>query len=109
MAGEFQEILHKLHLLTTEELKDLNHQVVGRLRSQHETKVQQAMAQFHVGQWVKFHHRNRWWYGRIVTLNTTTASVKCPSEVGRGGNWRVHPSFLTAMTEVEIKQQEKAA
>lgn len=95
----YRGIMANLHLLTEAEMRQLNKEVVQRIRSKMRVNAAEAMQELHPGQWVKFNARGRWWYGTVKTLNSKTVTVDTPDQ-GRG--WRVAPSNLIPMTTMEI-------
>lgn len=98
----YREIVEKLHLLTERELRQMNKELVARIRSKMRIESQKKMSEFYVGQWVRFDARGRRWYGTIRSLNTKSVSIDTPNQGVRG--WKVDPQFLTSMTAKEIEQ-----
>jgi hypothetical protein len=88
--------------LSEEELIELNHKVVARLRFLHQMRSHSAMLDFRIGERVKFHPD-----GRPVVLGTLTRYNKKTVTVvtDAGENWNVAPGLLT---KVEAPATRKA-
>jgi 23S rRNA-/tRNA-specific pseudouridylate synthase len=88
-----------LNGMSTEALRQLNQMVVGVLRQRYAQQSWEKARNFSVGQMVQFKDK----YGRPVTMrveriNTKTVSgVATNPETGRKTNWRVAPSYLSAV------------
>ncbi|MDQ3287153.1 MAG: hypothetical protein M3Q42_02620 [Pseudomonadota bacterium] len=77
--------------LSEEELVDLNHRVVERLRFIRQARAHHAMLQFRIGELVYFEPEGRGRVrGVIVRYNKKSVSVLSPD----GQQWRVSPGFL---------------
>lgn len=78
--------------LSEEELVDLNHKVVARLRFLHQMRSHSAMLDFRIGERVKFHPDGRpVAFGTLTRYNKKTVTVVTDA----GENWNVAPSLLT--------------
>ncbi|MGO9664323.1 MAG: hypothetical protein ACLP66_13560 [Polyangia bacterium] len=82
--------------LSEEELIQLNHQIVERIRSLQQGRCYQNLSRFKLGDVVCFTpEHGRVVVGTIVRLNQKTATV-----VARDGHrWRVSPSYLSRITD----------
>lgn len=84
----------QLVVATDDELKTANRMIVAVLDSRQATETRLKVAQFHVGQDVKFNDK----LGRPTVI--TIERINAKSVVGvcklTKKKWRVHPSFLTA-------------
>ena len=77
--------------LSYDELVELNHRVVERLRFLDHARAHAAMLEFHIGQRVSFEATDRGTlYGVITKYNKKTVSVV----TDQGQPWRVPPSHL---------------
>jgi hypothetical protein len=77
--------------LTEEELIDLNHRVVERLRFLEQMRAHGAMLEFRIGQRVSFDPGNR----PTVTGTLTKYNKKTVTVISDDGHrWNVSPSFL---------------
>lgn len=80
-----------LDRLSEEELIDLNHRVVERLRFIRQARAHHAMLQFRIGELVYFEPDGRGRVeGVVVRYNKKTVSVLTPD----GQQWRVSPGLL---------------
>jgi hypothetical protein len=78
--------------LSEEELIDLNHKIVSRLRFLREMRSHSAMMNFRIGEKVRFHPS-----GRPEVVGTLTRyNKKSVTVIAEDGmRWNVHPSFLS--------------
>lgn len=77
--------------LTEEELVDLNHRVVERLRFLAQMRAHGAMLNFSIGQRVSFEtHDGRFVTGTLTKYNKKTVSIITDD----GHRWNVSPGFL---------------
>ena len=92
--------------LTEEELHDLHHRIVERLRVLHQMRMQASMLRFNVGERVCFMtNDNRLLFGVITRYNRKTVTVQTDSS----GQWRVAPSLLERLPPKERKPAESRA
>jgi hypothetical protein len=78
--------------LTEEELIDLNHRVVARLRFLSQMRSHSAMLDFRIGERVKFHpDGSPELFGTLTRYNKKTVTVVTDA----GQHWNVSPSLLT--------------
>lgn len=78
--------------LSEEELIDLNHKIVSRLRFLREMRSHREMMHFRIGEKVRFHPPDRPEMTGILTrYNKKSVTVITES----GQRWNVHPSFLS--------------
>ena len=90
------KVLSVLDLLTEEELVQLNHVIVQRLRLMRQIRDHGQMMNFHVGQSVQFIAST----GQLVRGVITRHNRKSVSIVtGAGEQWRVSPSLLQTVAE----------
>jgi len=91
-----------INQLTVEELEDLNHRVVERLKYLDTINAQQAMMAFNIGTQVSFESsRHGRVFGTIIKFNRKTVAVL--TEDGR--QWRVPPHILTPIKDATPKQR----
>jgi hypothetical protein len=77
--------------LSEEELIDLNHKIVSRLRFLREMRSHKQMMNYHIGEKVRFQPPDRpEMTGTLVRYNKKSVTVITES----GQRWNVHPSFL---------------
>lgn len=78
--------------LSEQELIDLNHKIVSRLRFLREMRSHAEMMHFRIGQKVRFHPGGH----PEVTGTLTRYNKKSVTVVAEDGmRWNVHPSFLS--------------
>ena len=88
--------------LTVEELEDLNHRVVERLKYLDTLNTQQVMMALSIGTQVSFDSsRHGRVFGTVFKLNRKTVSVL--TEEGR--QWNVSPHLLTPIKDATPKQR----
>ena len=89
--------------LSEEELVDLNHRVVERLKFIRQARVHHAMLQFRIGELVSFEPEGRGRLRGVITrYNKKSVSVLTPD----GQLWRVSPGFLRK-EEAELEPASK--
>ena len=80
-----------IDLLSEDDLRDLNHRIVERLRMIHQLRAHGAMLKFSIGDRVVFISDGRQISGIITRYNKRTVTV-----IGDGGHhWTVSPGLLT--------------
>jgi hypothetical protein len=81
-----------IDLLSEQELIDLNHKIVSRLRFLREMRSHSAMMHFRIGEKVRFHPS-----GHPEVVGTLTRyNKKSVTVIAEDGmRWNVHPSFLS--------------
>jgi hypothetical protein len=90
-SNQLPRVLSALELLTEEELRQLNHVVVQRLRLMQQIRAHGQMLNFRVGQSVAFaDSTGRLVRGIIARHNRKSVTVVTPD----GHQWRVAPEFL---------------
>ena len=78
--------------LSEEELIDLNHRIISRLRFLRDMKSHAAMVKFRIGERVRFHPDGH----PEITGTLTRYNKKSVSIIADNGQrWNVHPSFLS--------------
>ncbi|MGB8472583.1 MAG: hypothetical protein WCE61_00705 [Candidatus Acidiferrum sp.] len=78
--------------LSEEDLIELNHKVVARLRFLHQMRSHSAMLDFRIGERVKFHPDGRGVvFGTLTRYNKKTVTVVTDA----GENWNVAPGLLS--------------
>ena len=78
--------------LSEEELVELNHKVVARLRFLHQMRSHSAMLDFRIGERVKFHpDGGAVVFGILTRYNKKTVTVVTDA----GENWNVAPGLLS--------------
>lgn len=91
-----------IDMFTVEELEDLNHRVVERLKYLDTLNTQQAMMALSIGTQVSFDSsRHGRVFGTVFKLNRKTVSVF--TEEGR--QWNVSPHLLTPIKDAMHKQR----
>jgi len=91
---ERQNIMRTIDIdtLSEDELIELNHKVVARLRFLSQMRSHSAMLDFRVGERVKFHlDDSRELLGTLTRYNKKTVTVVTDA----GQHWNVSPSLLT--------------
>ena len=77
--------------LTEQQLLELNHRIVARLRILRDMRAHEGMLEFHIGDRVAFHPPGRaLLHGVLTRYNRKTVTVVTDD----GGHWNVAPSFL---------------
>jgi hypothetical protein len=88
--------------LTREELEELNHRVIERLKYLDTVMAQQAMMTLNLGTQVSFASRQRGRvFGTIIKFNRKTVVVLTDD----GHQWRVPPDILTPIKDATPKQR----
>jgi hypothetical protein len=78
--------------LTEQELIDLNHKIISRLRFLREMRSHAAMMDFRIGERVRFHPQGH----AEITGTLTRYNKKSVTVIAEDGmRWNVHPSFLS--------------
>ena len=81
--------------LSEEELIDLNHRIISRLRFLRDMRSHTAMVKFRIGERVRFHPEGH----PEITGTLTRYNKKSVSIIADNGQrWNVHPSFLSKVT-----------
>ena len=89
--GALPRVLSALELLTEEELVQLNHRIVARLRLMQEIRAHGAMAELRLGQRVRFlDSAGRTIRGAVTRYNRKSVTVLTDA----GAQWRVAPDLL---------------
>ena len=92
--GEGQPTMRHIDIdsLSEEELIELNHKVVARLRFLHQMRSHSAMLDFRIGERVKFHpDGGAVVFGTLTRYNKKTVTVVTDA----GENWNVAPGLLS--------------
>jgi hypothetical protein len=90
-SNNLPRILSVLDLLTEEELSQLNHMVVQRLRLMQQIRAHGQMANLRIGQTVTFpDSAGRTVRGTLTRYNRKSVTVVTPD----GMQWRVSPGLL---------------
>jgi len=90
-TSQLPKILSVLELLTEEELVQLNHMIVARIRMMQQLRAHSAMTNFRVGQRVKFTTSD----GKLIRGVLTRYNRKSVTLVTHEGlQWRVAPTLL---------------
>lgn len=90
-SANLPRILAVLDLLTEEELVQLNHMVVQRLRLIQQIRAHGQMMNLHIGQRVRFKgSRGELIHGTITRHNQKSVSLVTPD----GEQWRVSPALI---------------
>lgn len=88
--------------LSEEELIELNHKVVARLRFLHQMRSHSAMLDFRIGERVKFHPDGRAVvFGTLTRYNKKTVTVVTDA----GENWNVAPGLLSKVDSATARKR----
>ena len=91
--------------LSEEELIDLNHRIVERLRFLSQMRTHSKMLDFKIGDRVTFHPEGRPpVVGMLTRYNKKTVTVITDS----GQHWNVAPGFLRKVSPTETTETSKA-
>ncbi|KKW20475.1 hypothetical protein A3E97_05070 [Candidatus Uhrbacteria bacterium RIFCSPHIGHO2_12_FULL_47_12] len=85
------EVNNTLLRLNEEQLRELNHKVVERLKLIRRAKGVMSMARFNLLDKVYFIHNGEKKFGTIIRLNPRSITVALDD----GHEWRITPEFLT--------------
>jgi hypothetical protein len=92
-SGQLPHVLPVLEMLTEEQLVQLNHIVVARLRLMQQIRAHGTMTQFRIGQRVRFTNSA----GQMIRGVFSRFNRKTVTIITDGGHeWRVSPSLLVA-------------
>ena len=93
VLGDGSKMRHiDIDSLSEDELIELNHKVVARLRFLHQMRSHSAMLDFRIGERVKFHPDGRpVVFGTLTRYNKKTVTVVTDA----GENWNVAPGLLS--------------
>jgi len=87
--------------LSEEELIELNHKVVARLRFLHQMRSHSAMLDFRIGERVKFHPAGKAViFGTLTRYNKKTVTVVTDA----GENWNVAPGLLSKIAPTSVRK-----
>jgi hypothetical protein len=87
--------------LSEEELIELNHKVVARLRFLHQMRSHSAMLDFRIGERVKFHpDGGAVVFGTLTRYNKKTVTVVTDA----GENWNVAPGLLSKVDSATARK-----
>jgi len=99
------EIMELTEDLAINDLRDLNKEIVKRIRMLHAIEDLKTAAKFSVGDDVSFiSKRHGKVEGKVTKINRKTIGVKCTNIIGRG-DWRVSPSILILDTKSKIRRK----
>ncbi len=88
--------------LTEEELVELNHRVVERLRFLESMQIHNDMMQFSPGEQVSFESSGRRQLGTLVKYNQKTVTVITES----GQKWNISPHLLSKVKDAKSKHKK---
>lgn len=88
--------------LTEQELRELNHRIVDRLRFLRDIKAQHSMMRFNKGSLVSFEHNGELLFGRLIKFNKKTVSLITEDNV----QWNVAPQLLSLVKETRGVDEE---
>lgn len=88
--------------LSREELLELNHRIVERLKYLASREALELSKQFKVGEIVEFRGGKNMVRGVIIRINRKTMSIKTSE-----GQWNVHPQFLKKVEKSEKNRHLK--
>lgn len=87
--------------LTEQQLRDLNHRIVERLKFLRDMKDHQTMMQFNPGAKVSFESKDgRVIFGTLFKFNRKTVSILAED----GVQWNVSPQLLSLVKDVEVQE-----
>ena len=92
-----------LDRMTYEELLDLNHRVVARLKMLDSMQAHHEMMSFHLGARVSFESQQGRMIGKVVKFNRKTVTVI--TEEGR--RWNVSPHLLSPVTDIDVHDADE--
>lgn len=93
----------KLDQLSYEQLIELNHAVVARLKYLNALKTLDTLTNLHIGQRVCFDHHAGILAGRIIKINQKTVIVHTDDH----RSWKVSPTLLKPVLEETLPQYDK--
>ena len=85
------QITDRIEKLNEQQLRQLNHIIVERLKLVNSAKALQALSKFNIGDVVSFDHYGEIIEGRIIRINQKTVSIITLDQKQR---WKVAPAFL---------------
>ncbi len=88
--------------LSREELLELNHRIVERLKYLASREALELSKKFKVGDIVEFRSGKNMVRGIIIRINRKTMSIKTNE-----GQWNVHPQFLKKIEKIEKNRHLK--
>jgi len=88
--------------LTEQELRDLNHRIVERLKFLSDMKAHQSMMRFNIGSKVSFESDDGRVFGTLFKFNKKTVSILTEDNV----QWNVAPQLLSLAKDVDDMLQE---
>jgi hypothetical protein len=88
--------------LTEQELRDLNHRVVERLKFLRDMKAHQSMMRFNIGSKVVFETGEGRVFGTLFKFNKKTVSILTEDNV----QWNVAPQLLSLVKDTDDILQE---
>lgn len=89
--------------LTEQELRDLNHRIVERLKFLRDMKADQSMMQFNIGSKVSLEARDgKRIFGTLYKFNRKTVSILTED----GTQWNVAPQLLSLVKDAGTVVQE---
>ena len=93
-----------IDLLSVEQLIDLNHKIISRLRFLREMRSHAEMMNFRIGEKVKFHPPGR---EEIVGILTRYNKKSVTIIAENGQRWNVHPGLLFKMTQAAERAEAR--
>ena len=91
--------------LSEEELIDLNHRIISRLRFLRDMRSHSAMVKFRIGEKVRFHPEGHpEIIGTLTRYNKKSVSIIADN----GQRWNVHPSFLSKVASDRPDRKDEA-
>ena len=88
--------------LTEQELRDLNHRIVERLKFLRDMKAHQSMMRFNIGSKVSFETGEGRVFGTLFKFNKKTVSILTEDNV----QWNVAPQLLSLVKDTDAMLQE---
>ena len=87
--------------LTEDELVELNHRIIERLKFIDTMQAHQSMMAFNIGNRVSFDSKHGRQIGILTKFNQKTVTVVTDN----GHRWRISPHLLTEVKEAELVKQ----
>ena len=88
--------------LTEQELRDLNHRIVERLKFLRDMKAHRSMMRFNIGSKVSFESNEGQVFGTLFKFNKKTVSILTEDNV----QWNVAPQLLSLVKDIDDLLQE---
>ncbi len=88
--------------LSEQELRDLNHRIVERLKFLRDMKAHQSMMRFNIGSKVSFETTEGRIFGTLIKFNKKTVGIVTENNE----RWNVAPQLLSLVKDADVMVQE---